>query len=70
MDAEDGTARNVETGMPTMVFVDAVKEDITVVEVTEEDADFRTNRDGKSAEATLVGSERRRRRGENSHYVM
>ena len=41
-DDEDGVARKEETGKAKMRFMDAVREDMTVVEVTEEDAEDRT----------------------------
>ena len=43
-DAEDGTARKEEIrrGRPKRRFMDAVREDMAVVEVTEEDTEDRT----------------------------
>ena len=41
-DAEDGAARKEVTGRPEGRFMDAVREDMTVVEVTEVEAEDRT----------------------------
>ena len=37
---EDGTARKEETGNPKGRFMDAVRENMAAVEVTEEDVDY------------------------------
>ena len=41
-DADDGAARKEETGRPKRRFMDAVREDTTAVDVTEEDEEERT----------------------------
>ena len=59
-DAEDGVARKDETGKAKRRFMDAVKEDMAEVEVTEEDTEYRNNcGDGKSDMETHDGKSRK-----------
>ena len=55
-DAEDGVARKEEKERPKRMFMNVVKEDMTEVEVTEEDTEteYRNNWRWKSAVATLM----------------
>ena len=49
-------------GRPKRRFMDALREDMTLVEVTEEDTEVGPNGDGKSAAATLDGRSRKKKR--------
>ena len=58
-------------GRPKRRFMDVVKEDVAVVEVTKEDTEVGTNGDEKSAVATLTREAERRRKkiqDKEQHY--